>query len=464
MPIISSYSKSRTTRLARVLVYTLATIWMVGMLVPFYYTMVEATADRSAQNEVPPRLTFRLAKVAYVSLDMTNFVKAQLAKPGVNLEEAIKGEIAVAATRPLYLEASLEAVHVIASVNGKVIAEGEVPEWNLTKYNTQWINMGPDRARTDADLVFTYFNIKYYPDVLTGKTPGVSAPWYSTPKVGSLDETLTNDIKQDGAITSNYSVSIQGSVAHMFDGFLMAIGPKELWSNFGQGSVPRWFFNSMVYALGVILMQLSISALAAYALSRLWPRKTAYWLELFFLATMMLPEILLFLPLVLMMQNFPFPTVPFTSLKLPGVNLMNTYWAMILPHAAWAFSILLFRGFFDQLPDELFQAARMDGANELQIFGTIALPLSGPIYATMTIFTFMAIWTDFLWPYLVTNKSVMWTLSIGLFTQSGAGGATGGDPRVSMSMALISAIPPLFIFLFFQRYLVKGIAYTGLKG
>jgi multiple sugar transport system permease protein len=179
---------------------------------------------------------------------------------------------------------------------------------------------------------------------------------------------------------------------------------------------------------------------------------------------MMLPAILLFLPLVLMMQNFPFPTIPFTSIKLPGINLMNTYWAMILPHAAWAFSILFFRGFFDQLPDELFQAARMDGANELAIFAKIAFPLSGPIYATMTIFTFMAVWTEFLWPYLVTNKPAMWTLSIGLFTQSGAGGATGGDPRISMSMALISAIPPLFIFLFFQRYLVRGIAYTGLKG
>ena len=463
MPIISSYSKSRKTRLARVFVYFLATLWLIGMLVPFYYTIVMATADRAAQYEVPPRLDIRLAKVAYVSLDMTSFVKENLSKPGIDLEKAIKGEIAVAATRPLYLDRELEAVHVIASVNGKIIAEGEVPQWNLTKYNTQWINMGADRARTDAERIFTYFSVKYNQDVLTGK-PGQAAPWYGAPKAGSLDEKVTNEIKTDGAVTSNFSVSIHGSVSHMFDGFLAAIGPKELWTNFTNGSVPRWFINSMIYALGVILLQLSISAFAAYALSRLWPRKAAYWLELFFLATMMLPAILLFLPLVLMMQNFPFPTIPFTSIKLPGVNIMNTYWAMILPHAAWAFSILLFRGFFDQLPDELFQAARMDGASELQIFGRIAFPLSGPIYATMTIFTFMAIWAEFLWPYLVANKPAMWTLSIALFSQSGAGGATGGDPRVSMSMALISAIPPLFIFLFFQRYLVKGIAYTGLKG
>jgi multiple sugar transport system permease protein len=250
----------------------------------------------------------------------------------------------------------------------------------------------------------------------------------------------------------------------MFDGLRQAIGPKELWSNFAKGSVPRWFINSLIYAFGVIIAQLSVSALAGYALSRLWSRRFSYVLELFFLATLMLPAILLFLPMVLMMQNFPFPTIPFTAVKLPGVNLMNTYWAMILPHTAWAFSILLFRGFFDQLPDELFQAARIDGANELDIFLRIAFPLSGPIFATMTIFTFLAIWSEFLWPYLVASKQVMWTMSIGLFSASGAGGGTGGDPTLSMSMALISALPPLLIFLFFQRYLVRGISLTGIKG
>ncbi len=178
----------------------------------------------------------------------------------------------------------------------------------------------------------------------------------------------------------------------------------------------------------------------------------------------MLPAILLFLPLFLMMQSFPLPTIPFTSIRLPGVNIMNTFFALILPHSAWAFSILLFRGFFDQLPDELFQAARIDGASEMRIFLGIVLPLAGPIYATMTIFTFMAIWAEFLWPYLVAQKQYMWTLSIGMFFQSGGGRASGGDPKISMSMALISAIPPLFIFSFSQRYLVRGIAMTGLKG
>jgi len=463
MPIISEVTHSRQNRLALVFIYILATIWLVAMLFPLYYTIVMATAPRAATIEVPPRLNISLAKVAYISLDLTPFVKNHLDLPAADLENAIKGEIAVAATRPLFLDRELEATHVIASINGQVVAEVEIPQWLLTKYYPQWINQGADRARKDANAIFDYFKITYNSDVLSGAVTQ-NAPWYATPQPGSLTEKVFNEVKQDGAIQSDWSLTIKNSINHMFDGIRQAIGPKELWTDFTKGSVPRWFINSLVYAFGVILAQLSVSALAGYALSRLWSRRLSYVLELFFLATLMLPAILLFLPMVLMFQNFPLPTIPFTSVKLPGVNLMNTYWAMILPHTAWAFSILLFRGFFDQLPDELFQAARIDGASEWKIFLRIAFPLSGPIFATMTIFTFLAIWSEFLWPYLVASKQYMWTLSIGLFSASGAGGGTGGDLTKSMSMALISAIPPFFIFLFFQRYLVRGIALTGIKG
>ncbi|RPJ49627.1 MAG: carbohydrate ABC transporter permease, partial [Chloroflexi bacterium] len=417
----------------------------------------------SAIIEVPPRLSISPAKVAWISLDLTPFVKENLNLSRSQLESAMKGEIAVAATRPLFLDRELEAAHIIASFNGEIIAEAEIPQWKLTHYYTFWLNQGANRPRVEGDKFFNTFKIDFNSDVLDGKT-SKAPPWYNPPAPGSLGERVIQKVTKEGEVQGNWSLVIKGSFDHMFDGLRQALGPKELWLDFTKGSVPRWFFNSLVYAFSVIILQLTISAMAGYALSRLWPRQLAYWLELFFLATMMLPAILLFLPLFLMMQSFPLPTIPFTSIKLPGINLMNTYWSLFLPHAAWAFSILLFRGFFDQLPDELFQAARIDGASELRIFTEIVFPLSGPVYATMAIFTFTAIWTEFLWPYLVANKPYMWTLSIGLFSASGAGGSSGGDPRLSMSMALIAAIPPLFIFLFFQRYLVRGIAMTGLKG
>lgn len=463
MPIISDVPRTRRNRLALGAVYLLATLWLIAMLFPLYYTILIATGDRAATTEIPPRLDIRLAKVAVISLDLTSFVRERSDLSRAQLESAIKGEFAVAATRPLFLNRELTAAHVIASVDGQVIAEADIPEWLLRRQYTQWLNQGPTRPRADGEAFFSSFQVRFHPEVLDG---GVTrpAPTFARPAPSSLAGRVQNALADEGEVKGEWTLKIVGSVNHMFDGLRRAIGPKAVWGDLSQGSVPRWFLNSLIYAFGVIICQLIVSSMAGYALSRLWPRRIAYALELFFLATLMLPAFLLFLPLFLMMRHFPLPTIPFTGIQLPGTNLAGTYWALILPHTAWAFSILLFRGFFDQLPDELFQAARIDGASELNIFARIVFPLSRPVYATLVIFTFMAIWSEFAWPYMVAgNKQQMWTLSVGLFSSAGGAG-TSADAQRSMSMALISAIPPLFIFAFFQRYLVRGIALTGIKG
>ncbi|MCL5994526.1 MAG: carbohydrate ABC transporter permease [Chloroflexi bacterium] len=463
MAAISRVTKSTENRVALVAVYVIATIWLIALLFPLYYTVVLSTADRAATIEVPPRLDFRLARVATISLDLTPFVKENMNLPRAELEKAIKGEVAVAAARPLYLVRDLMASRVIASVNGQVIAEAYVPEWKLGKYYGKWENMGPDRPRAEGDQFFEAFEATYYPQVLDGQATR-SAPAFPQPQPDTLAGKTFQKLVADNTLKGDWMLTVDNSLNDTLNNFRWAIGPAEIWTDLRQASVPRWFINSMIYAIGAVLSQLIISSIAGYALSRLWSRRMAYWLQLFFLATMMLPPFMIFLPLFLMMKNFPLPTVPFTSIQLPGVNLMNTFFALILPHTAWGFSILLFRGFFDQLPDELFQAARIDGSSELHIFLRIAIPLSQPIFATLTIFTFMAIWAEFAWPYLVANRQEMWTLSIGLFQSAGAAGSGGGDPGRSTAMAVISAIPPLFIFTFFQRYLVGSIALTGIKG
>jgi ABC-type glycerol-3-phosphate transport system permease component len=462
MAAISNIVKSKDNRIAMGAVYVIASIWLILLLFPLYYTLVLSTADRAATIEVPPRLDFRIARVSIISLDLTPFIQQHPDLSRAELEAAIKGEVAVAAVRPLYLVRDLMASQVIASVNGQVIAEADIPEWELNKYYGKWENQGPDRPRKEGTEFFKEFEVAYYPQVLDG-TATRSAPAYAQPAAGSLAEEVVQKLTEDQALNGEWTLTTEYSLKDTFNNFRSAIGPSKLWTDLAQASVPRWFINSLVYAGGVVIGQLLISSICGYALSRLWSRRMAYWLQLFFLATMMLPPFMIFLPLFLMMKNFPFPTIPFTSIQLPGVNLMNTFFALILPHTAWAFSILLFRGFFDQLPDELFQAARIDGSNEWTIFFRLAVPLSMPIFATLTIFTFMAIWAEFAWPYLVANKQEMWPLAIGLFQAAGAAGS-GGDPLRSSAMAVISAIPPLFIFTFFQRYLVGSIALTGIKG
>lgn len=459
MPVIpSTPARSRKNRVALAVVYVVATIWLMLMLFPMYYSIVMATADRAAVYEVPPRLDFRLAKVAVISLDLTSFAEEHRDLSRAELERAIKGEVAVAATRPLYVERELTASRVIASVNGQVIAEVETPVWRLDKYYNKWLNLGADRPRVEGEEFFEAFNVSFYPEALEwGATR--PAPEFVQPEPGTLGGRVYAGLQEEGEVQGHWTLIVKPSLSRTFDNFRAAIGPYEIWADFSQGSVPRWFFNSAIYAAGVIISQLIVSALAGYALSRLWSRSAAYVLELFFLATLMLPAFLLFLPLFLMMRNFPFSAIPFIAVELSGVNLVNTFWGLILPHTAWAFSIMLFRGFFDQIPDELFQAARIDGSSEWSIFWRIVFPLSGPIFATMAIFTFTAVWGEFVWPYLVVSGDQrMWTLSIGLFR------SIGSDVQRSMAIALISAIPTLSIFVFFQRYLVRGIVMTGTKG
>jgi len=140
--------------------------------------------------------------------------------------------------------------------------------------------------------------------------------------------------------------------------------------------------------------------------------------------------------------------------------LLNTHWGVILPRAAEAFGIFMVRQFMVSIPDDLIEAARLDGAGEFTIFLRVVLPLCKPVIAVLVIFTFMWRWNDFAWPLVVLTDQSMFTVPLGL-------NLLRGEPNPEwanvMALALLSLIPMLAIFLVFQRLLIQGIASTGLK-
>lgn len=142
------------------------------------------------------------------------------------------------------------------------------------------------------------------------------------------------------------------------------------------------------------------------------------------------------------------------------LGLLNTSWGVILPRAAEAFGIFMVRQFMVSIPDELLEAARLDGAGEFRIFLRIVLPLSRPIIAVLVIFTFMWRWNDFAWPLVVLTDHDHYTLPLGLNLLRGEVNPEWGQV---MALALIGLAPMLIIFLMFQRFLIQGIASTGLK-
>jgi multiple sugar transport system permease protein len=212
-----------------------------------------------------------------------------------------------------------------------------------------------------------------------------------------------------------------------------------------QGNVYIWAFNSLWTSIAVTLITLAISALAAYAFSRLdfTGRK---WLFVAVIASIVVPPQVLIIPLFYQMLAF---------------NMIDTYWGLILPQVVAPAMVFILKRFFDAIPIELEDAARVDGASRLRIFWSIVLPLSRPILASVAIFVFIGAWNNFLWPFLVINDTTLMTLPVGLQTVISAYGVQYAQV---MAQAVLAALPLIIVFIIFQKQIVKGVATSGFGG
>lgn len=212
-----------------------------------------------------------------------------------------------------------------------------------------------------------------------------------------------------------------------------------------SGNIPTWTLNSLFTSAAITAITLVISASVAYAISRIDFRGKRMLMGVI-VASIIIPPPVLIIPLFEQMQS---------------LNLIDTYWALILPQVIHSPMVFVLKKFFDQIPRELEEAALMDGAGRLRIFTTIVLPLSRPILAAVAIFVFIGAWNNFLWPFIATNESSLLTLPVGLQTIKSAYGIQYAQ---NMASALLAALPLIVVFLFFQRQIIRGVATTGLAG
>jgi multiple sugar transport system permease protein len=213
-------------------------------------------------------------------------------------------------------------------------------------------------------------------------------------------------------------------------------------------NVERWLFNSAFVAVTVTLGNLLFASMAGYALSRI-PFPGSNILFLGILGTMMIPGIVLLIPRFIIYRIF---------------GMIDTYWGLILPMLVLPFGIFLMKQFFEAIPGELEEAARIDGASRFQMFFQIVLPLARPALIALTIFTFQGNWNEFMNPLIViSTRQDLYTLPLGLaFLRGGIGENLQWNAILAGSM--ITTLPMALIFLFFQRYFIEGISYSGLKG
>lgn len=216
-------------------------------------------------------------------------------------------------------------------------------------------------------------------------------------------------------------------------------------SLFTRLDFPTYFFNSTVVAIAVTLGNVVFGAMLGYALAKLsFPGKRLVFGLV--LGTLMVPGVVTFVPLFVLTTN---------------LGLTNTLPGMFLPFLAAPFGVFLMRQFIMALPDELIQAARVDGAGELRIFFTVILPLCGPALATLGILTFLTSWNNFLWPLVIAQTEDKYTLPVALALYSVGQNAT--QYGLLLAGAVVVVIPVIVVFLALQRHIMQGIAMTGIK-
>jgi multiple sugar transport system permease protein len=230
----------------------------------------------------------------------------------------------------------------------------------------------------------------------------------------------------------------------------MAIFPHGFaWSNLSRAwvevDVARYFWNTIILAAGSWFVQVLVAMTGGYALSVLRP-SYARVVTALLLATLFVPVVVLLVPLYIEIVRPP----------IIHHSFIDTYWAVWLPAGASAFSVILVKRFFDNLPRELFEAARIDGAGPFRLFWNIVLPLSKPIFGVVSVFALLASWKDFLWPLLVLPDPDKQPLSVRLPTIQ-----SQTELGVFLAAMFIACLVPIAGYLIFQRSFLRG---TGLSG
>ncbi|WP_018382968.1 carbohydrate ABC transporter permease [Wenjunlia vitaminophila] len=213
--------------------------------------------------------------------------------------------------------------------------------------------------------------------------------------------------------------------------------------------VGHYLGNTVILVTGSVIAHLVVATTGGYVLSVLRP-KWATPIRWLVLATLFIPGSISLVALYLTVLDIP----------LLGISLVNTPWAVWLPHAASAFMVLIVMKFFDGIPRELFEAAKVDGAGPFTVFWRIVLPMSRPIVAVITVLTVMNAWKDFLWPLIAIPDTGEQPIAAALPRL-----AERAEQSVLIAAMLLAIIPPLLLFLIFQRQIMRGgEGFSGLKG
>lgn len=437
--MIKNRISEKGERSLKIVAVSVTLLFVIAAAVPLFWMIVSSLKDEKTIDAYPPKFLPTIPIEVGVTLDYS----------GLEVRDAVfyEKEAMMATWFPWMknLREGIGQVSVTGVRDGKVIYKAWTPSSSF-------------HVGQPFIVPSTLFNMK----MMDAKLPVIREKglskfrWYgelgdrSQEAAGVSDGYLSGrfgEFYRSTSFVSGKIVAIQEKpkFIRMFDSYVSLA--KLAQDKAGYLGFFKYFWNSSIVTICSVIMQLVLGGMAGYALSHLvGSPRLKFFLLLFFLATIFIPDISLLIPLYMTMKQ---------------LHLVDTLLSVILPHSAWGIVIFLFKGFFDQLPKELMQAARVDGASEFRTFTQLVIPLSIPIFTVVAVLTFIPVWNEFLWPLIVTKSPENWTFTVAL---NDLQNQSGIQQNTIMASSFVATIPLLIVFLTSQKYIEKGVAFTGVKG
>lgn len=441
----------KSEKRAKVISYIVTFFFLIILVFPLFYIISLSVQGENAIYSYPPQIVPPAAQSVSIVLDYSK----EKNLPEEKLKDTILRDSTLAMYSTIYElnKDNIQEIKVYGVQDGKTIYYSRAHGLAL-KFQMQYGIYYQCRILPDV-LLYGDRYLKSSENIGYSFNPNGLGETYDKSRLGKnkfngeIEKYLNKDFKTTGNFVGTSQRVNNLLMLENFKYYYQV--PQVIYKDFENIRKYSFFAfmgNTLLTLIWTILCQVFIPAITAYPLSKLLSKRTANYILLFFLATMMIPFVVIMVPQLLLMKSF---------------HMFNNYVGMLFPALAPApFNIYLYKGFFDRIPSSYFDAARIDGANEVFTFSKICMPMSKPIIILITLQSFIWGWSDFFWYYLVANKPNLWTLNVAIYTFSQMPDQIKQNFLMGISLATI--LPVLILTAVFSKQIKQSVMGAGIKG
>lgn len=431
---IRKQKTSAVNKSLKIIASVMTGVWILLLLFPIYWMVITSLSgtDTTYQKEIS--FSVDVPKCYTTVVEFSNAEAEALGEDGIYLQAN-----SILWRMFNYKKANVGKAEVVILIEDEVMSS-----YSLSKADFE-INKGDMWTKNilkhkDIERVIQLIEEKQIVDIKTEKIKLASKG-----NTNEYSKEMVSDFSKDEDILGTISnCTISKSYKNLLDNYKIA---WDYPNNMGiEGGLAKPIINTILVAVATILLNVIICSAAAYALSKLLPRSLGSKMQLLIMATGMVPATVTLIPKFQVIQN---------------LGLDNSLWAIILPTCATFGAMLLFKGTFDAYPNEIMEAARIDGLGEMGIFLQLALPSAKGVIGVQILSIFATSWNDYFWPSMIIRDENNYTVSLVINYLMNIGSA---NFNVLLALGFLISIPTLIIYALFQKYLTYGIDFSGIKG